>query len=152
MAKAANKIFDVSTYNICADKDDLSFQTGILQSRDTKEARIRVNVESQEKFLDFRKAIEAAAKVRFTVEQSRPTKRFAWTRVFRCHHGTHKRRPDTKNPLKKTGQADLLHIRPIGYVMRFFVMLVQPRPCDYCAECNFMAQIIDRIVQLVFIK
>jgi hypothetical protein len=103
MAKVDNKIFDVSTYSVCADKDDLSFWTGILQCPDTKEARVRVNIESQREFLDFRKAIEAAAKVRFTVEQSRPTKRFVWTKVFRCHHGTHKRRPDTKNPLKKTG-------------------------------------------------
>lgn len=107
MAKVAHKFFDVSTY-ICASKDDLSFWTSILQCSDTKNIRVRVDVTSQEEFLGFRKAIEAAAKVRFTVEQSRSTKRFLWSKVFRCHHGAHRRRPETKNPRKKTGLVYIL--------------------------------------------
>ena len=114
MAKAHINFFDVSTY-ICADKDDLSFWTSIFQCSDTKDARVRVNITSQEEFMEFRKSFEAAAKVHFTVEQSRSTERFLWSKVFRCHHGTHKQRSGTKNPHKKTGLVYFLIGQPIFY-------------------------------------
>ena len=80
------KRFDVSTF-ICADKDDLSFWKSTLQCTDTKNAHVRVNIETEEEFLAFRKAVEAEAKVHFTVERSKSTERFQWTKVFRCHIG-----------------------------------------------------------------
>ena len=101
MAEKRCKRFDISTF-ICADKDDLSFWKSILQCTETKNAHVRVNIETEEEFLAFRKAVEAEAKVHFTVERSKSTERFHWTKVFRCHIGTHKMRPNT-NPRKKTG-------------------------------------------------
>ena len=97
MAEKRCKRFNLSSY-ICADKDDLPFWTNILQSSDTKNTHVRVNIDTEEEFLSFRKAVEAAAKVRFIVERSRPTEKFLWTKVFGCHHGTHKMDPRTKNP------------------------------------------------------
>jgi len=101
MAKKRGEKFNISTY-ICADKDDLPFWVNILQGSDTRGARVRVNIETEEEFLASRKAIEAAANVRFTVESSKKNPRYQWTKVFGCHHGTHKGRA-SKNPIKKTG-------------------------------------------------
>ena len=69
MAEKRLKRFDVSTF-ICADKDDLSFWKSTLQCTDTKNAHVRVNIETEEEFLAFRKADETEAKVHFTVERS----------------------------------------------------------------------------------
>ena len=99
---ASASMFNVSLFK-CVDKDDLSFWKSVIQCQDTKDKRLRVNVDTEDGFWAFKKAIEAEAKVHFTVERSKPSVRYQCSRVFRCHHGTHNLRADAKNPRKKTG-------------------------------------------------
>jgi len=108
----SRKKFEVSNYNTNIDKDDSEFweKQFVRTVTDTEKAvttHVRTNIFTEQEFLDFKRDIETNSKTVFRVEKTTLTSRCVWSKVYRCHHGTHFHdgiyKLKSVNPRKKIG-------------------------------------------------